>query len=139
MFLKEDFLGLDNIGVFRRSHGISRWRNPGTGRRNLLDCNCNCLKHVEMALEIAPCRPSRFEDMDHEVLWAFFLYSEALKQYRSGIIMGHGMNGEVFFYENFNLAAGESVPIKVRSISGLVIAYSGIEYKKKRYWTTTKN
>ncbi len=111
------FLGLDNIGVFDRSNGV-----PGNGILQQVDGTAwmalYCLNMLEMSLEIAMVDDS-YEDMTVKYFGHFIFIAEALnkinKEYE-----GTWDNEEGFFYDKLILPNGEYVPIKVRSIAGML-------------------
>ncbi|MCM4173337.1 glucosidase [Arenibacter sp. TNZ] len=122
------FLGLDNIGVFDRSHGI-----PGGGILEQVDGTSwmalYCLNMLEMALEIALVDES-FEDMTMKYFGHFVFIAEALNNIGQDY-NGSWDEGEGFFYDKLILPQGESVPIKVRSISGLLSLTAVLNIKKE--------
>tara|TARA_R110002020_G_scaffold187962_4_gene386476 strand:+ start:298 stop:2931 length:2634 start_codon:yes stop_codon:yes gene_type:complete len=111
------FLGLDNIGVFDRSHGI-----PGGAHLEQVDGTSwmalYCLNLLEMSLEIAQ-EDESFEDMATKYLGHFVFIAEALNQ-RSKDYAGIWDEEEGFFYDKLVYANGTYTPIKVRSIVGLL-------------------
>jgi len=122
------FLGLDNIGVFDRSHGV-----PGGGVLEQVDGTSwmalYCLNMLEMALEIALEDPS-FEDMTMKYFGHFVFIAEALNSI-SQDYNGSWDENEGFFYDKLILPNGESFPIKVRSISGLLSLTAVLNIKKE--------
>ncbi len=111
------FLGLDNIGVFDRSKEI-----PGNGSLEQADGTAwmamYSLNMLQIAMEIAMEDPS-YEDMCTKFLEHFVLISESLNR------IGHNHVGswdenEGFFYDVLVLPEGESIPIKIRSLVGLM-------------------
>ncbi|WP_370514496.1 glucosidase [Formosa sp. L2A11] len=111
------FLGLDNIGVFDRSYGI-----PGDGILEQVDGTSwmalYCLDMLEMSLEIALVDDA-FEDMAIKYFSHFIYITEALNQITQGS-SGNWDEQEGFFYDKLIFPNGESTPIKVRSIAGLL-------------------
>jgi hypothetical protein len=107
------FLGLDNIGVFDRSSAL-----PEGGTLEQADATSwmgmYCLNLLRMAMELARDNPS-YQDMANKYL-EHFLY------------IAHAINGEVslwdeddgFFYDVLRLPNGDTVPLKVRSMVGLI-------------------
>ena len=111
------FLGLDNIGVFDRSNGI-----PGGGILEQVDGTSwmalYCLNMLEMAVEIA-LDDDTFEDMCLKYFGHFVFIAEALNKISQGSSSSWDEQ-ECFFYDKLILPGGEAIPIKVRSISGLL-------------------
>jgi hypothetical protein len=122
------FLGLDNIGVFDRSRDI-----PGGGVLEQVDGTSwmalYCLNMLEMALEIA-LEDKSFEDMTMKYFGHFVFITEALNNI-SQDYNGSWDENEGFFYDKLIFPNGESVPIKVRSISGLLSLTAVLNIKKE--------
>lgn len=122
------FLGLDNIGVFDRSGGI-----PGGGILEQVDGTSwmalYCLNMLEIALEIA-IEDDTFEDMAIKYFGHFVFIAEALNKLREGS-SGSWDENEGFFYDTLILPDGRSVPIKVRSISGLLSLAAVLNIRKE--------
>ncbi len=122
------FLGLDNIGVFDRSRAI-----PGGGVLEQVDGTSwmalYCLNMLEMALEIALIDES-FEDMALKYFGHFVFIAEALNQI-SRDYQGSWDEQDGFFYDRLILPSGEAIPIKVRSISGLLSMIAVLNIKKE--------
>ncbi|MDO6516363.1 MGH1-like glycoside hydrolase domain-containing protein [Zobellia uliginosa] len=121
------FLGLDNIGVFDRSNGV-----PGGGVLEQVDGTSwmalYCLNMLEIALEIAQ-DDDTFEDMALKYFGHFVFIAEALNK-----ITKDSMNSwdekEGFFYDTLILPNGQKIPIKVRSISGLLSLTAVLNIRK---------
>lgn len=111
------FLGLDNIGVFDRSNGI-----PGGGVLEQVDSTAwmalYCLNMLEISLEIA-LHDNAYEDMATKYFGHFVFIAEALNK-MSQEYEGTWDDKEGFFYDKLILPDGEFMPIKVRSIAGLL-------------------
>ncbi len=122
------FLGLDNIGVFDRSHGI-----PGNGILEQVDGTSwmalYCLDMLEMSLEIAMVDPT-YEDMATKYFGHFVYIAEALNQI-SLEYSGTWDEKDGFFYDKLILPNGEFVPIKVKSIAGLLSLAAVLCVKKE--------
>lgn len=122
------FLGLDNIGVFDRSNGI-----PGGGVLEQVDGTSwmalYCLNMLEMAIEIAIDDPI-FEDMCIKYFGHFCFITEALNKI-SKDSMGSWDEQEGFFYDTLLLPNKEKIPIKVRSISGLLSLTAVLNIRKE--------
>jgi hypothetical protein len=112
------FLGLDNIGVFDRSAPLPTGgfleQSDGTSWMAMYSLNL-----LAIAMELARENPA-YEDVASK-FWEHFLYI--------GHAMGHqGKNRnqdlwddeDGFFYDCLRLTGGRRVPLKVRSIVGLV-------------------
>ncbi len=123
------FLGLDNIGVFDRSNGV-----PGGGILEQVDGTSwmalYCLNMLEMALEIA-LEDEAFEDMAIKYFGHFVFIAEALNKLQEGAPSAWDEK-EGFFYDTLILPDGRSIPIKVRSISGLLSITAVLNIKKEK-------
>jgi hypothetical protein len=111
------FLGLDNIGVFDRSAPL-----PVDGHLGQADgtawMGMYCLNMLAIALELASEDPV-YEDIATK-FFEHFLYI-------AGALNGLGVEtvplwdeSDEFFYDTLHLATGEYVPLKVRSLVGLI-------------------
>ncbi|MBU2948066.1 MGH1-like glycoside hydrolase domain-containing protein [Zobellia uliginosa] len=122
------FLGLDNIGVFDRSNGI-----PGGGVLEQVDGTSwmalYCLNMLEIALEIA-MHDDTFEDMALKYFGHFVFIAEALNKITEGS-MNSWDEKEGFFYDTLILPDGKKIPIKVRSISGLLSLAAVLNIRKE--------
>ncbi len=122
------FLGLDNIGVFDRSNGI-----PGGGILEQVDGTSwmalYCLNMLEMALEIS-LHDDTFEDMCLKYFGHFVFIAEALNKITEGSSSSWDEQ-EGFFYDKLILPHGPSLPIKVRSISGLLSMTGVLNIRKE--------
>lgn len=111
------FLGLDNIGVFDRSNGI-----PGDGVLEQVDGTSwmalYCLNMLEMSLEIA-LEDEVYEEMAIKYFGHFIFIAESLNQMDQNYA-GTWDDAQGFFYDKLILPSGEFVPIKVRSIAGML-------------------
>ena len=121
------FLGLDNIGVFDRSHGV-----PGGGILEQVDGTAwmalYCLNMLEMSLEIA-MEDDAYEDMATKYFGHFIFIAEALNKMDAN----HGGtwdDEEGFFYDRLILPNGSSGTIKVRSIAGMLSLAAVLTIKK---------
>ncbi len=105
------FLGLDNIGVFNRSHhvpeGVSLEQADATSWVGMYALNL-----MEMALEIAQ-HDIAFQDAATKFYEHFVIIAEALN------IMGIWNEKDKYFYDNLTMADGERIPIRVKSIVGI--------------------
>ena len=122
------FLGLDNIGVFDRSHGV-----PGNGYLEQVDGTSwmalYCLNMLEMSLEIA-MQDESYEDMATKYFGHFVFIAEALNKI-SNDFTGTWDDDEGFFYDKLVLPNGKFFPIKVRSIAGLLSMAAVLCIKKE--------
>jgi hypothetical protein len=111
------FLGLDNIGVFDRSAAL-----PVAGHLGQADgtawMGMYCLNMLKIALELAVDDPV-YEDLATKFLEHFL--------YIAGALNGVGVDSaplwddtDEFFYDTLHLASGEFIPLKVRSLVGLM-------------------
>jgi hypothetical protein len=111
------FLGLDNIGVFDRSAPL-----PTGGYINQADGTSwmamYCLNLMRIALELAQENPV-YEDIATKFFEHFLHIAEAMNNMGE---QGVGLWDEQdqFFYDVLNLPSGKAVPLKVRSMVGLI-------------------
>jgi glycogen debranching enzyme len=111
------FLGLDNIGVFNRSEplpsGETIEQADATGWMAMYSLNL-----MAIALELART-DSAYEDVASK-FWEHFLYiADAMTHLGDdGAKMWDAADG--FFYDVLNLPDGTHVPLKVRSMVGLI-------------------
>jgi hypothetical protein len=111
------FLGLDNIGVFDRSAPL-----PTGGHLEQADgtswMGMYCLNLMAMAIELAQ-EDSAYEDVASK-FWEHFLYiAHAMNNLdQEGSKMWNEEDG--FYYDMLHLPSGEAVPLKVRSMVGLI-------------------
>lgn len=111
------FLGLDNIGVFDRSKPI-----PGGGFINQADGTSwmamYCLNLMRIALELALHNPV-YEDIATKFFEHFLNIAEAMNNIgEQGI--GLWDEDDEFYYDVLNTSDGEIIPLKVRSLVGLI-------------------
>jgi hypothetical protein len=111
------FLGLDNIGVFDRSAPL-----PTGGYINQSDCTSwmamYCLNLMRIALELAQ-HNHVYEDIATKFFEHFLHIAEAMTRIGNKDI-GLWDEAEGFFYDVLHLPSGEMVPLKVRSMVGLI-------------------
>src|SRR5437773_818649 len=111
------FLGLDNIGVFDRSAplptgGIIQ-QSDGTAWVAMY-----CLNMLAISLELARENPA-YEDVASKFFEHFVYISRAMNNIAGeGIELWNKEDG--FFYDVLHLPAGEAMPLKVRSMVGLI-------------------
>lgn len=111
------FLGLDNIGVFDRSAPI-----PAQGRIDQSDATgwiaFYCLQMTKIAIELARENPI-YQDSASKFLEHFLRVAHASTNIgESGISLWNEEDG--FFYDVLHLENGQSIPLKVRSLVGLI-------------------
>ena len=110
------FLGLDNIGVFNRSHhfttGMQLEQADGTSWMGMYALNM-----MDMALEISR-HDIAFEDSATKFFEHFVLIAESLNS--------HAMwnNEDKFFYDTLCIAGAETIPLRIQSIVGLTSLFA---------------
>ena len=120
------FLGLDNIGVFDRSKEL-----PGGGHLNQADGTAwmasYCLLMLSMSLELALHRPA-YEDIASKFFEHFVNITDAINA-----LGGDGLWDEEdgFYYDQLIIDQKKPIPLKVRSLVGLLplIAVAVIKQK----------
>jgi hypothetical protein len=111
------FLGLDNIGVFDRSAALPTGghleQSDGTSWMAMY-----CLNMLAIALELANENPA-YEDLASK-FWEHFLYiAHAMGTHgQSGVDLWDEEDG--FFYDVLHRPDGSKLPLKVRSMVGLI-------------------
>ena len=110
------FLGLDNIGVFDRSAPL-----PTGGYINQSDGTSwmamYCLNLMRIALELAT-RDHVYEEIATKFFEHFLQIAEAMTNLGDGI--GLWDEADSFYYDVLNLPNGQAIPLKVRSMVGLI-------------------
>ena len=111
------FLGLDNIGVFDRSRPL-----PTGGHLEQSDATSwmgmYCLNMLAIALELARENPV-YEDVASKFFEHFVYICDAMNNLGgAGIELWNVEDG--FYYDVLNMTTGERVPMKVRSMVGLI-------------------
>jgi hypothetical protein len=108
------FLGLDNVGVFDRSKPL-----PGGGQLEQADGTAwmafYCSTMLAIALELADGDPA-YEDIASKFLEHFVAIADAMNQL-GGTGLWHEEDG--FYYDEL-LTGGGSVPLRLRSIVGII-------------------
>jgi hypothetical protein len=111
------FLGLDNIGVFDRSSAL-----PTGGYLEQADGTSwmafYCLCMAEMAIELAADDPATYEPLVVKYAEHFFWISSAVNGRNGGRGLWDEEDG--FYYDHLCLLDGSSIPLKVRSLVGLL-------------------
>ena len=109
------FLGLDNIGVFDRSHAL-----PGGGRLNQADGTAwmasFCLTMLSMSLELALENPA-YEDIASKFFEHFVNICDAINS-----LGGTGLwdDEDGFYYDQLIINHREPIPLRIRSLVGLL-------------------
>jgi len=111
------FLGLDNIGVFNRSAELPTGgyieQSDGTSWMAMY-----CLNLMRIALELALANPV-YEDVATKFFEHFLYIAGAMAN-----IGGKGINlwdtEDEFFYDTLHCPSGEHIPLKLRSMVGLI-------------------
>jgi hypothetical protein len=108
------FLGLDNVGVFDRSKPM-----PGGGQLEQADATAwmafYCSTMLAMALELADGDPA-YEDIASKFFEHFIAIADAMNR-----LGGHGLwNDEDGFYYDQMLIGDSAVPLRLRSIVGII-------------------
>ena len=111
------FLGLDNIGVFDRSAPLPTGgyieQSDGTSWMGMY-----CLNMLAIALELAR-ENSAYEDVASKFFEHFVYICRAMNDIGGeGIELWHGEDG--FYYDVLHLPDGHALPLKVRSMVGLI-------------------
>ncbi|HMK28067.1 MAG TPA: hypothetical protein VK473_00180 [Terriglobales bacterium] len=111
------FLGLDNIGVFDRSAPLPTGghieQSDGTAWMAMYTLNM-----LAIALELASQNPA-CEDMASK-FWEHFLYIAHAMSHRGDGEQSMWDEEDGFFYDVLHLPHGERIPMKVRSMVGLI-------------------
>ncbi len=113
------FLGLDNIGVFNRSAALPTGgfieQADGTSWMGMY-----CLNMLSIALELALENPV-YEDIASKFFEHFLYIAAAMNQIGEDNKLWDPEDG--FFYDVLSLPDGTQVPLKVRSMIGLIPLY----------------
>jgi len=106
------FLGLDNIGIFDRSAPLPTGghieQSDGTSWMAMF-----CLNMLSIALELA-CAEPEYEDVASK-FWEHFVHIA-----RAMNTMGLWNEEDGLFYDVLHLPGGNKIPMKVRSLVGLI-------------------
>jgi len=110
------FLGLDNIGPIDRSMPL-----PAGGRLEQSDGTAwmamYCLNLLEIALVLAE-HDRAYEDLATKFLEHFAYIATAIN------VQGLWHEDDGFYYDVFQVAGGERIPVRVRSMVGLIPLYA---------------
>jgi hypothetical protein len=111
------FLGLDNIGVFDRSAPLPTGgyieQSDGTSWMAMYTLNL-----LAIALELAKDDPS-YEDVASK-FWEHFIYIAHAMSHRGSDHVGLWNEEDGFFYDVLRLPDGQHIPLKIRSMVGLI-------------------
>jgi hypothetical protein len=111
------FLGLDNIGVFNRDqtlpNGAYLSQSDGTSWMAMYT-----LAMMRIALELAQ-HNSAYDDMATKFFEHFLYIAEAMTD-MGGRGVGLWHEEDSFYYDVLNLSDGKTVPLRVRSMVGLI-------------------
>ncbi|MBZ5553696.1 MAG: glucosidase [Acidobacteriia bacterium] len=111
------FLGLDNIGVFDRSAPLPTGgyieQSDGTSWMGMY-----CLNLLAIALELARENPA-YENVASK-FWEHFLHIAHAMNHLGSKNLGLWDEEDGFYYDALHLPGGESFPMKVRSMVGLI-------------------
>jgi hypothetical protein len=111
------FLGLDNIGIFDRSAplptGGEIHQSDGTAWMAMYTLNL-----MRIALELAVENPV-YQDIATKFFEHFLYIAEAMT-HMGGDDLGLWDETDQFYYDVLNLPGGERVPLRVRSLVGLI-------------------
>lgn len=117
------FLGLDNIGVFNRSHlehnDMELEQADGTSWMGMYALNM-----MDMALEIASHDRS-FEDTATKFFEHFVMIAEALNE------QGMWNEDDKFFYDTLSIAGSEPLHLRIYSIVGLTSLFAVSTIQKR--------
>jgi len=119
------FLGLDNIGVFDRSNPL-----PGVGNLEQADATAwmafYCTTLLAMALELA-----REERVYADIAWKFFEHFVSITRAMNEL-GGNGLwHEEDGFYYDEAVIDGQSMPLRVRSMVGLIPLFAAESLEDK--------
>ena len=114
------FLGLDNIGVFDRNSV------PGGGILEQADgtswMGMYCLNMMEIALELSQYNIA-YEDLATKFFEHFTYIASSLNRISEGF-QGSWDEEEGFFYDVLKMPDGKFIPVKIRSLVGLVTLFA---------------
>jgi hypothetical protein len=118
------FLGLDNIGVFDRSQPL-----PTGGHLEQADGTSwmamYCLDLLTIALELA-CEEPEYEDVASK-FWEHWVHIA-----RAMNSLGLWDEHDGFFYDLLHLPGGDEMPLRVRSMVGLIPLYAVASFEPEK-------
>ena len=121
------FLGLDNIGLFDRSRPLPEgWvleQADGTAWMAFF-----CIVMLDMALELAHTHDEVYEDMASKFFEHFIQISDAMNQLGQGKGLWHEEDG--FYYDLLRIH-GQSYPMKIRSIVGIIPIFACLTLEER--------
>jgi hypothetical protein len=110
------FLGLDNIGVFDRSKPL-----PTGGYIEQADgtawMGMYCLTMLRIAIELTTLQDRSYEDIASKFFEHFLYIASAMNRLGGG---GLWDEEDGFFYDRLQMPDGRKIPMKVRSLVGLI-------------------
>ncbi len=110
------FLGLDNIGVFDRSRPLPNGglieQSDGTSWMAMY-----CLNMLRISQELAVNADPLYEDIANKFFEHFLYIAHAINRL-GGEGLWHEEDG--FFYDRLSLPDGQSIPMRVRSMVGVI-------------------
>jgi Glycosyl hydrolase family 63 C-terminal domain len=111
------FLGLDNIGLFNRDQALPNgaYLNQSDGTSWMAMYTLNMMR---IALELAQHNPA-YDDMATK-FFEHFLYIAGAMTDMGGQGVGLWNDEDSFYYDVLNLSSGQTIPLKVRSMVGLI-------------------
>ena len=124
------FLGLDNIGIFDRSKplgpGNSIDQSDGTSWMAMF-----CLDMLAMAIELARVDPA-YEDVASKFFEHFVHISRAMND-MGGEGIGLWDDEDGFYYDELHLGHTQHIPMKVRSMVGLIPLFASEAFEPEVY------
>jgi hypothetical protein len=112
------FLGLDNIGVFDRSKPLSKGHLEQADGTSWMAFYCGTM--LRMAIELAEDHPA-YGDMASKFFEHYVAIAEAMNSMDGGL----WDETDGFYYDHL-FVDGESIPIRVRSLVGLLPLMTGV-------------
>lgn len=123
------FLGLDNISIFDRSEvlpmGGSLSQSDATSWMAMYSLNM-----LVIAMELAPKEPS-YEDMASKFFEHFLHIADAMN-YEQKEVPPLWDEKDGFFYDVLHLPSGEHLPIRVRSMVGIIPLFAVATIEKEK-------
>jgi hypothetical protein len=123
------FLGLDNIGIFDRSKPL-----PDGGHINQADGTAwmamYCLNMMHIALQLALSLNRVYEDIATKFFEHFLYVAQAMEKRVADKGLWSEKDG--FYYDVLNFPNGSRVPLKIRSLVGLIPLFA-VEVLSSKY------